>query len=85
MDQYRQRYREVSFKDIDVHSARHKVLSKLFYVPGVFYEYVSYLNLGAGNHLAVSVAMNTQKPATGDEMAAYGEVIESLKVDETAR
>jgi len=76
---YRAQYPKVQFKDLSVASPRYRCLAKVFYVPGLFYEYVAYVNPGPGKPLLFSVAMNTQKvEATAKELGAYKSAVESL-------
>jgi len=46
MHQYRAQYPKVQFKDLSVKHPQYTCLSKVFYVPGQFYEYVAYVNPG---------------------------------------
>ena len=76
---YRAQYPKVQFKDLSVRNARYSCLAKVFFVPGVSYEYVAYVNPGAGKPFVFSVSMNSQKmEASGKEIEAYKSVVESL-------
>jgi hypothetical protein len=79
MEQYRKRYPNIQFKDIPVSHPEYKIHSKLFYVKGVFHEYVTYINPGEGNPHTISAAMNVpREEASKEELAAYQEIIETL-------
>jgi hypothetical protein len=53
----------------------------LFYQPGTFYEYVSYLNPGPKYGIILSVAMSkVRSSATESELEAYEMVLDSVKV-----
>jgi hypothetical protein len=79
MEQYRKRYPNIQFKDIPVSHPEYETYSKLFYVKGTFYEYVTYINPGESNPHKISAAMNVQREeASEEELAAYQEVIETL-------
>ena len=81
MDEYRQRYPDTKFRDLEVKHTSYKPFSKLFYVPGKFYEYVTYLNPGAASTLLLSASMNKEGvEATQSEYSAYVEIIGSLHV-----
>ena len=62
---YRAQHPKIQFKDLTVKNPEYPCLAKVFYVPGEFYEYVAYVNPGAGKPFLFSVAMNSQslKPA----------------------
>lgn len=79
MRDYRARYRGVRFKDLLVTNPNYQCFAKVFYVPGEFYEYVTYMNPGAKKPVLLSVSMNTEKSeATPEELEAYKSVVQSL-------
>jgi len=79
MDQYKKQYPNVQFKDIQVFHPKYKTYSKLFYIKETFYEYVTYINPGAGKPVTLSAAMNLQRnEASKEELDAYQKVIETL-------
>jgi hypothetical protein len=79
MNEYRIMYPKVAFKDLDGIKSRYKVWPKLFYMPGTFFEYVTFLNPGPEHHQVVSISMNkSDTPATADELSAYQTVIQSF-------
>jgi len=79
MSTYRSKYPEIKFKDISVAHPSYRTFPKLFYIPGQFYEYVTYVNPSPGKKLMFSVSMNKQKTeATPSEFSAYKKVVKSL-------
>jgi len=81
MDQYRNQYPTVQFKDITVTHLQYKTYSKLFYVKDTFYEYVTYVNPGSGKPVTFSVSMNVQKnEASKEAFAAYQKIIGTLSL-----
>ena len=81
MNDYRNQFPNIQFKDIAVSHPRYRIYSKVFYVENNFYEYVAYINPGPQSALMFSVAMNTQKTeATQSELATLQKVITSLQM-----
>jgi hypothetical protein len=81
MKEYQARYKGVKFKDISISHPEYKCFPKLFYLPAQFYEYVTYINPGSQKTLLLSASMNKQKTdANTDELRAYKQIIESLRV-----
>jgi hypothetical protein len=81
MKGYRARFHGIRFKDIEVTHPSYRSFPKLFFVPGQFFEYITYLNPGADNPYLMSVSMNKQsQEATPSEFAAYQQVIGSLQL-----
>jgi hypothetical protein len=78
MESYRKQDPGVQFSDFGAAHPAYAVHSKLFFVPGKFYEYVAYANPGPGRPWLFSVAMNTTRPATEEELAAFRLVLKSL-------
>jgi hypothetical protein len=79
MRDYKARYAKVQFKDLSIKNPRYLCLAKVFYVPGEFYEYVTYVNPGPKKPLLFSVSMNTQKSeASAKELEAYKSAVQSL-------
>jgi hypothetical protein len=78
---YRAQYPKIQFKDLSVKAPEYLCLSKVFYIPGEFYEYVTYVNPGPGKPFLFSVSMNTQKSeASAKELEAYRSAVQSLKL-----
>lgn len=79
MDGYRDRYPGVLFRNMQAFHKRYRVLSKLFYISGDFFEYVTYLNPGPKWHHSFSASMYTgKKSASQSDLSAFKEVIGSL-------
>ena len=80
MEEYRKRFPKVQFGDIELTHPSYPVFSKLFFMPGEWYEYVAYLNPGVGVPKVFSVSMNLQKrQATAAEVEAFRRVLGSLQ------
>jgi hypothetical protein len=58
---YKAQYPKIRFKDIAMRNPAYPGLTRVFYVPGQFYEYVTYMNPGRGKPFIFSVSMNSQK------------------------
>jgi len=79
MEQYRKKFEDIQFRDLNVSNRVHEVFPKLFYMPDKFYAYVTYINPGLGKKMIFSVAMNIQKRvATEEEFKAYSAIVESI-------
>ncbi len=79
MEQYKEQYPTVQFKDVSVSHPNYRTYAKVFFVKDTFYEYVTYINPGAGKSLMFSAAMNVPKAEAATEaLAAYREVIRTL-------
>jgi hypothetical protein len=79
MRSYKAQFPNVQFKDISIASPRYVCLSKLFYIPGESYEYVTYVNPGPKHPILFSVSMNTEKSeASAKELEAYKLALQSL-------
>lgn len=77
---YRQREPNVQLEPLDVKHPLYVTYPQLFLKSGEFYVYTAYLN-PKGFQPYFSVVMPKKKtPATPEEMAAYKEVLESLRV-----
>ena len=61
MRSYEAQYPKIQFKNLSVKNPRYLCLAKTFYIPGQFYEYVTYVNPGPKKPVLLSVSMNTQK------------------------
>ena len=78
---YRAQYSKIRFKDIPIKNPAYPAVTKVFYVPGQFYEYVTYMNPGRGKPFIFSVSMNSQKSeATAKQLDAYELTLASLKL-----
>ena len=77
MQGYRKQYPKVRFSDLAVSHPKYKISAKLFYIENDFYEYVAYIDPGAGVNMNFSVAMSKDStPATPDELKTYQAVLE---------
>lgn len=77
---YRQREPNVQFEALDVKHPLYVTFPQLYSKSGEFYVYTAYLN-PKGFEPFFSVVMPKKKtPATPEELAAYKEVLESLRV-----
>ncbi|MEA2562944.1 MAG: hypothetical protein QOH06_4448 [Acidobacteriota bacterium] len=80
-DSYKSEYPKVQFGKLDVRHPQYGTFSELFFQPGAFYEYVSYLNPGPKSKISISVAMSkARSAATKNELEAYEMVLGSLTV-----
>jgi hypothetical protein len=78
---YRAQYPKVQLKEIIVKNPVHPTIAKVFYIPGQFYEYVTYMNPGSGKPFIFSVSMNAQtSEATTRQLDAYETTVASLKL-----
>jgi len=79
VEQYRSQYPGVKFKDLQLENKGSKVLAKIFYKEGSFFEYVAYLNPGPSVTQMFSSSMNVSKrDANSSELGAYKAVVSSL-------
>jgi hypothetical protein len=78
MNGYRQKEAAVQFRDFKVAHPAYPLVSKLFFVPGKFFEYVVYINPGVGKAWTFAASMNKGNEATVAELEAFREVIRSL-------
>ena len=76
---YRAQYPKIQFGDLPVKNQRYLCVAKVFYIPGGFYEYVTYVNPGPGKPAFFPVSMNSQKSeASAKELDAYKSAVQSL-------
>lgn len=79
--QYRKRYPHLELTDMDVKHPQYATFGKLLSQPDDFYQYISFLNPGTVYPYTLYVAMLKQKtPATPEELAAYKDILQSLKM-----
>ncbi|HEV7507692.1 MAG TPA: hypothetical protein VGS07_22600 [Thermoanaerobaculia bacterium] len=77
----RRQYPELQSQDLDVKHPAYVTFPKLFYKPGSFFEYVTYLNPGPQFPFSVSVAMSKAKSAASPgELGAFESVVKSITV-----
>jgi len=78
---YKAQYPKIRFRDIAIKNPAYPAVTKVFYIPGQFYEYVTYMNPGRGKPFIFSVSMNSQKSeATAKQLDAYESTLASLKL-----
>jgi len=78
---YKAQYPKIQFKDIAVNNPAYPAVAKVFYLPGKFYEYVTYMNPGLRKPFIFSVSMNSQESeATAKELEAYRSTLPSIKL-----
>lgn len=76
---YREKYKNLKQQDLFVSHKDYKCYGKTVYVKHNFYQYTVYVNPGGKYKSGLSVSMNVSKrPATGDELKAFKEIIASL-------
>lgn len=81
MDEYKQNYPKVQFSDLSFKHPSYPVFEKVFFVPKSFFEYVAYLNPGAGVKFTLSAAMSVRGRAASEaELSAFESVVASLKL-----
>ena len=78
---YSSEYPKIQFKNIAIKNPAYPAVAKVFYVPGQFYEYVTFMNPGLGKPFSFSVSMNSQKSeATAKQLGAFESAVASLKL-----
>ena len=78
---YRDQHPVAIYNSLAVSHPVYNVVSKIFVVPHVSFEYVTYVNPGPTKNLIFSIAMNTRNvEATETELRAYRAVIASLNM-----
>jgi hypothetical protein len=81
IDSYRQKYPQMVVGEVDVKHPLYPTYVKALSQPGVFYQYVAYLNPGSLQPYTVFVAMSKKKNApTPAETAAFKDVLASLRM-----
>jgi uncharacterized protein YecE (DUF72 family) len=79
--QYRKRYPHLELADLDAKHPQYATFGKLFSQPNDFYQYIAFLNPGTVYNYILYTAMLKQKtPATPEEVAAYKDILTSLKM-----
>jgi hypothetical protein len=81
MKDFRTQYPDIVFRNLSLSHPEYQVSSKLFTIPGKFYEYVAYVNPGPGKKLMFSVSMDKQnKEASRLELDVYQSILSSLQM-----
>jgi hypothetical protein len=77
---YRKQYPKLELGELDAKHPQYTTFPRTFSQAGEFYQYVTYLNPGSLYPYALFVAMYKKAPATPAELAAYKEIVRSLKM-----
>jgi hypothetical protein len=81
MREFRNLYPDALFKDLKAPHPIYASHAKLFAIPKSRYDYVTFLNPGAGSPLLFSVTMYTGKKEAGDkDLKVYRDVVRSLEL-----
>jgi hypothetical protein len=81
MREFRNLYPDALFKDLTAPHPTYASHAKLFAIPKSRYDYVTFLNPGAGSPLLFSVTMYTGKKEAGDkDLKVYRDVVRSLEL-----
>ena len=78
MEDYRKRFAEVAFRDLEVSHPEYRCVAKEFTVEKLFHEYVTYVSPGARRPERFAAALDTEAAASPAELEAYRAVIGSL-------
>ena len=79
MEQYKKEFPNAQFGALKEVHPEYKTLAKQVYVPGQFYEYVTYVNPGPESRFTFSVALSKDGAAASPgQLNAYDEVLRSL-------
>ena len=77
---YRKQYPKLELGELDAKHPQYATFPRTFSQAGEFYQYVTYLNPGSLYPYSLFVAMYKKTPATPAELAAYKEIVRSLKM-----
>lgn len=77
---YRKQYPKLELGELDAKHPQYATFPRTFSQAGEFYQYVTYLNPGSLYPYALFVAMYKKAPATPAELAAYKEIVQSLRM-----
>ena len=77
---YRKQYPKLELGELDAKHPQYATFPRTFSQAGEFYQYVTYLNPGSLYSYSLFVAMYKKTPATPAELAAYKEIVRSLKM-----
>ena len=78
MDDYRRRFGEVAFRDLEVSHPEYRCVAKEFAVESLFHEYLTYVSPGRGRTERFAAALNTEAAASPEELEAYRAIVGSL-------
>jgi hypothetical protein len=82
MDDYRKRFPDVAFHDLDVSHPEYRCVAKEFTLERLFHEYLTYVSPGAGRSERFAAVLNTEVPANPAELEAYRTIVGSLALFE---
>jgi|GEM_PF-2425148 len=77
---YRKQYPKLELGELDAKHPQYATFPRTFSQAGEFYQYVTYLNPGSLYPYSLFVAMYKKTPAMPAELAAYKEIVRSLKM-----
>jgi hypothetical protein len=81
LDGYRGIYPELLAAELSAHHGTYDTVAAVLFRPGLFYEYIAYLNPGPRVPWSVTVALSKPRvPATSSELAAFEAVVRSIAV-----
>jgi hypothetical protein len=81
LDGYRGSYPELTSAELSAHHPVYGTVAAVLFRPGLFYEYIAYLNPGRGIPWSVAVTLSKPRaPATSGELAAFEAVVRSIAV-----
>jgi hypothetical protein len=81
LDGYRVSYPALTSAELSAHHPVYGTVAAVLFRPGLFYEYIAYLNPGRGVPWSVAVTLSKPRaPATSGELAAFEAVVRSIAV-----
>jgi len=79
LDGYRVSYPALTSAELSAHHPVYGTVAAVLFRPGLFYEYIAYLNPGRGVPWSVAVTLSKPRaPATSSELAAFEAVVRSI-------
>jgi hypothetical protein len=82
LDGYRGSYPDLTSAELSAHHPSYGTVAAVLFRPGLFYEYIAYLNPGRGIPWSVAVTLSKPRaPATSGELAAFEAVVRSIAVN----
>jgi hypothetical protein len=81
LDGYRGTYPALTSAELSAHHPTYDTVATVLFRPGLFYEYIAYLNPGRDVPWSVTVTLSKPRaPATSSELAAFETVVRSIAV-----
>jgi hypothetical protein len=81
LDGYRVSYPALTSAELAAHHPVYGTVAAVLFRPGLFYEYIAYLNPGRSVPWSVAVTLSKPRaPATSAELAAFEAVVRSIAV-----